>query len=336
MNLNFSADKPKIPEQMSALPLILPDFLFGKAPQGESQSWWPKMPMHPRFPFVLRREFYTRGDTTGVHQHVDFRALYLVKRGRGVHEINGQPFAITRGDVYLLGVGAKHAYHDFLGLEIDALYFPPALWTDEERLVLEGNRGFAEVEPPRANRDARGFWRRSEPRFRLRPDAWNRAEAGIERLRALWCDPTPGADLVLRGALFAWIWELANALDLAKSQEATPCNVDLDAAIGETVRLCDEEFAFDWTVEALAARAFLSPRHFGEVFARRTGQTPALYLRQVRLERARTLLLETRLPVSEIAHRTGWNDAAHFSRSFAAKFGLPPRAFRQKQKPHFG
>ncbi len=314
------------------MPPKLPDMQYGRSPRDENASYWDGMPSHPRFAFVIRRELYVRGETTGVHCHTDFRALYVVRRGRGIHQINGQPFAITRGDVYLLGVGARHAYLDFQNLEIDAFYFLPTLWSDEERAVLEGNRGFQAVEPPRAQRDLKGGWRRTAPRFHLHPEAWRSIEGGIEHLRALWCDPTAGADLVLRGAFFAWVWELANALDQVPPAEVAPKRLDLDAAMGEAVRLCDEEFAFEWTVEALAARAFLSPRHFSELFARRTGQTPAVYLRQVRLERARTLLLESTLPVAHVAQRTGWNDAAHFSRSFAAKFGAPPRAFRQNRK----
>lgn len=317
---------------MPAFALVLPDLIYQSSPTSESTSLWSKMPSHPRFPLVLRREFYKRDQTTGIHHHHDFRALYAVRSGRGVHRINDESFAITRGDVYLLGVGARHAYFDFQNLEVDALYFPPSLWNDGERAVLESCHGFQEIEPPRAERDAKGFWRRTTPRFHLHPEAWRRAERGIERLRALWCDPTPGADLVLRGAVFAWIWELANALDQAPLSNALPHRLDLDAAIGETVRLCDEEFASNWTVESLAARAFLSPRHFGELFARRTGQPPAAYLRQVRLDHARLLLLESTTPISEIARLTGWNDPAHFSRSFATRFGTPPRAFRQQQR----
>ncbi|RYX80683.1 AraC family transcriptional regulator [bacterium] len=316
---------------MRANPPCLPDIHYEIRITTEVTSYWHGMPAHPRFPFVIRREFYAHGQTTGVHHHTDFGSLYVVRRGRGVHLIDGQPFAITRGDVYLLSVGAKHAYLDFQNLEVDAFYFSPTLWSDEERRILDSKRGFQEIELPRAERDTKGFWRRTEPRFHLHPEAWRHAEAGIERLRSLWCDPTEGADLVLRGAFFAWVWELANALDQSPQSDANQKILDLDAAMGEAVRLCDEEFAVDWTVETLAARAFLSPRHFSELFTRRTGQPPAAYLRQVRLERARALLLETNFPIAEVAHRTGWNDAAHFSRSFATKFGPSPRTFRQQK-----
>lgn len=317
---------------MSAPFLKLPDLNYKQETKTEATILWADMPSHARFAFVLRREFYSGGQTTGVHHHTDFHALYVVRRGRGVHLINGQPFSITCGDVYLLEAGAKHAYLDFHNLEIDALYFPPTLWSDDERDALDARQGFQHIGPPRAKRDARGFWRRAAPRFHLYPEAWRRAEAGIERLRALWCDPTRGADLVLRGALFAWVWELANALDGTPSPHTPPERLDLDSSIGETVRLCDEEFALDWTVESLAARAFLSPRHFGELFLRRTGQPPAAYLRQVRLERARLLLLETNTPIAEIARLTGWNAPAHFSRSFTIRFGAAPRSFRQQNK----
>jgi len=304
---------------------FLPDIDFH--PGDGSQTWWGDLGTHPRFPLLMRRELYRVGHTTGEHRHSDFHALYAVRSGRGVHRINGQPFAITRGDVYLLDVGATHAYLDYRSLEIDAFYFPPWLWSDDERAALRQDVGVTFADALPALPDQTNGWRHAPPRFHPFPEAWRHTQNSIEHLRALWRDESAGAALVLRGAFFEFVWEL---LGDAKSRHTPPARLDLDAALGEAVRLCDEEFARPWTVESLAARAFLSPRHFGELFARKTGQSPAMYLRSVRLERAKTLLRNSSLSIGEVARQCGWNDAAHFSRSFSEKFGASPRAFRQK------
>ncbi|MBR5742720.1 MAG: helix-turn-helix transcriptional regulator, partial [Clostridia bacterium] len=59
------------------------------------------------------------------------------------------------------------------------------------------------------------------------------------------------------------------------------------------------------------------------------GVSPYAYLLAVRLERARELLLETSLPVSEVAYRTGFGSDAHFIAFFRKETGLSPLKFRK-------
>lgn len=59
-----------------------------------------------------------------------------------------------------------------------------------------------------------------------------------------------------------------------------------------------------------------------------TGMPISLFIRQMRLHKAKTLLSTTQLTVSEIAYQTGFNDPKYFSRVFAEKYGAPPSSFR--------
>jgi AraC-like DNA-binding protein len=59
-----------------------------------------------------------------------------------------------------------------------------------------------------------------------------------------------------------------------------------------------------------------------------SGLTPTLFIRKVRLQKARELLLTTDLNVSEIAYQVGFNDPAYFSRAFNEEFGTPPSEIR--------
>ena len=60
-----------------------------------------------------------------------------------------------------------------------------------------------------------------------------------------------------------------------------------------------------------------------------TGQTPSLYLRSVRLYKAKELLRNTGLTVSEIAYEVGFTDPAYFSRAFSEEFGVSPSESRK-------
>ena len=59
-----------------------------------------------------------------------------------------------------------------------------------------------------------------------------------------------------------------------------------------------------------------------------TGMSTAVYIRHVRLQRARTLLSTTQLTIAEIAFRTGFKSPGYFSQSFKEAFGESPTAFR--------
>lgn len=60
-----------------------------------------------------------------------------------------------------------------------------------------------------------------------------------------------------------------------------------------------------------------------------TGESIAVYIRSVRLQQARQLLVETDLKISEIAYEVGFKDLAYFSKCFTKKFGQTPKKFRQ-------
>ena len=61
-----------------------------------------------------------------------------------------------------------------------------------------------------------------------------------------------------------------------------------------------------------------------------TGQTVGEVIRVRRLARAREDLVDSDRPVSAIAHRWGFSDPSHFTRSFKAHYGASPREYRQR------
>ena len=87
------------------------------------------------------------------------------------------------------------------------------------------------------------------------------------------------------------------------------------------------------TVEHLADAARLSPRQFSRVFRMETGQSPAKAIENLRLEAARFMLEQGRLPVEEIARATGFGDRERMRRSFLRTFGLTPQALRNAADP---
>jgi AraC family transcriptional regulator len=84
------------------------------------------------------------------------------------------------------------------------------------------------------------------------------------------------------------------------------------------------------SVSALATLCSLSERYFCQLFRDEMGQSAGKYLKAVQIGRAQNYLLNTDLPLKEIAFRLGFANAANFSAAFRAVFHLPPLAFKRQ------
>lgn len=86
----------------------------------------------------------------------------------------------------------------------------------------------------------------------------------------------------------------------------------------------------DLSVESLAARARLSPRHFARSFQAETGVTPGRYVDRVRLEHARRLLEDTADGVEEISRASGYGTPEAMRRAFVKALGTAPAEYRRR------
>jgi transcriptional regulator GlxA family with amidase domain len=98
----------------------------------------------------------------------------------------------------------------------------------------------------------------------------------------------------------------------------------------ETLRFVVEHIAHDHGVEAMAARAHMSPRHFARAFRAETGVTPARYVERLRLEAARRRLEDTSEPVASIAAACGFGTAETMRRVFLRTLGVGPAEYRRR------
>lgn len=91
-----------------------------------------------------------------------------------------------------------------------------------------------------------------------------------------------------------------------------------------------EHLPEDLSVTRLAARAAMSPRNLARHFVATTGVSPALYVRQLRINAARRKLEQTPLRVSLIARRCGFGSEESLRRNFVAALGVSPVAYRER------
>jgi AraC family transcriptional regulator len=85
------------------------------------------------------------------------------------------------------------------------------------------------------------------------------------------------------------------------------------------------------SVADLAAACGFSERYFSRLFRKMTGIPVSQYIKSAQVSKAKVLLLETDLPLKEIAYRLGYSTSANFSASFRAATGITPGQFRKAE-----
>jgi len=105
------------------------------------------------------------------------------------------------------------------------------------------------------------------------------------------------------------------------------------ATVERAIRLIVDEGALDGegaTVERLADRLGVGARHLTRLFARHLGATPTQLACTARIQRAKRLLDETSLTMTEIALRAGFRSLRRFNSSFSELYKRPPSSMRRR------
>ncbi|CTQ46001.1 GlxA family transcriptional regulator [Roseibium aggregatum] len=163
------------------------------------------------------------------------------------------------------------------------------------------------------------------------------------------------SDLITAGGLMAWV-DLALALierflgypvavatarhfivdfrrrDQRRFRRFLPELRHGDASILKVQHFLETRSGDDVSFADMVRTSGLPARTFQRRFKLATGLAPKQYLQELRIERARDLLIETDRPVSDICFAIGYNDPPSFVRLFSRLSGLTPGAFREQYR----
>jgi transcriptional regulator GlxA family with amidase domain len=98
----------------------------------------------------------------------------------------------------------------------------------------------------------------------------------------------------------------------------------------EAQRFALENPAADLSVEAMAVRAHMSPRHFARSFRAEVGVTPARFVEHVRIEAARRRLEETQEAIGAVAGACGFGTPETLRRVFLRALDVGPLEYRRR------
>ncbi|MDX8350856.1 AraC family transcriptional regulator [Cognatiyoonia sp. IB215182] len=119
----------------------------------------------------------------------------------------------------------------------------------------------------------------------------------------------------------------ARALSADSSMPSVPTR-GTERRIARAIDYIEAHLGEDLSVAAIASAAAMSPSWLQTAFKANTGQPVFAYVRERRLERARILLADRRLSLSQIAFECGFSSHSHMTRLFTKGYGCSPSQMR--------
>lgn len=101
--------------------------------------------------------------------------------------------------------------------------------------------------------------------------------------------------------------------------------------VGRALRLIEAGVLDDAGVDELAERLGIGARHLSRLFRHHVGASPVQTARTFRLQRAKRLLDDTDLRITEIAYRAGFKSLRRFNAAFVDLYERPPSHFRRRR-----
>lgn len=126
------------------------------------------------------------------------------------------------------------------------------------------------------------------------------------------------------------VYLLRAHINVQRSDEIELSRVGIvDRRLRRAIEFMHDNCGRELALAEIAGAAYLSEFHFARLFKKITGATPHNYLAALRIERARRLLAETDLPITEVGAQVGYSTQSHFTKVFREAAGMTPRAFRE-------
>jgi len=100
-----------------------------------------------------------------------------------------------------------------------------------------------------------------------------------------------------------------------------------ESAFGKVIDYINKNYDKNITTLSVSEQFGYNESYFSRRFKELTGISSAKYIRIMRLERAKKLLADTNMPISEVAKQSGFNDTNYFNRCFKEYYGTAPTKF---------
>lgn len=240
-----------------------------------------------------------------LHTH-DCYELELVDEGEGEQWINGSPFPLAPGSIFLLSPDDFHRFRTdgplrFLTIKLSASPLPQPI----SALLAECVGGvFAQL-------GAQDYREAADYFHRIEHELLEKGPYAVQRV-------------------YAWLTLLLTRLFGVAQRVETPADTQpVMRHIVRSIQYIDTHFCSPITLEQVAAHCNLTSCYFSSIFSQHVGCCFSKYLADKRVSHAQRMLRTTDESITGIAFSCGFGSISNFQRTFKRLSGTAPSAYRR-------
>jgi len=241
-----------------------------------------------------------------IHRHTDVLELLYIAEESGRYFVGNYEYAVTAGDFVICNANVPHGEHHFLGHQIQTYC-----------LVLSGIK--LEDLPPNhmISKQQRPILSLGEKNFvaDLMPNIYQMFH-GQKNYYSVCRHLATAIFLMLREKL------------LERNKNLTPTKQKRERLMYRIMDYINEHYAEPLTLKKISDAVYISEAHLSRCFKKDSGLSPMQYLMHRRIGEAKSLLIETILPIQDIGEELGFVSSAHFSKMFKKYVGITPKEYR--------
>ena len=253
-----------------------------------------------------------------LHTH-EFHELVVLLDGAGTHRTDHGDYPLRTGDVFMVRGAMGHGYADTQSMKlINILFQPGPLALPLQHLNdLPGYHALFRIEPKLRASD------RFRRRLHLTQEQLAVAARHIAAIEVELDAARPG----YRFAACTHLMSLLGYLSRCYADTSHPRQRPL-MRLGEVLSYMESHLEQDISTHQLVRIAGMSESTLARRFRKVLGRSPVDHLIRLRMDRARRLLRDADMNITEVALACGFADSNYFSRRFKAAEGRTPRAYR--------
>ena len=251
----------------------------------------------------------------------NYEMVYM-KKGFAVFEIAGKPVTLGPNDIVII---KPLQYHKFIVKSESGCEFIVLNFTFEDRI----NGEYSQI----PLEDFLNFVSNEEtgPYIKMKVSQKNEIVVLMNRIIKERESSEPGSEFLNYLLILELFVLLSRALKMEWENSIKSKSPKLKELIEISVNYIHTNFERNISLGDIAKYVFLSPSYFTRAFKEETGMSPINYLIKVRISRARELLEDTGLKISDIALSVGFSNQQRFNEMFKKYTQYTPLQYRKMQ-----
>lgn len=291
---------------------------------------------HQICPYIRLVQQIRAGDSYRLPSRIIYdHELIFVLDGGCMYEIDGKEYELGPGDLLLMKPNVRHRAYvrpnerfHYYAAHFDFAYLGERYdFSVDEIYINQDYRHSAEIPEVEALTERPGVTL-AEPEFPFVLSAGGGALYArcFEDMYAAYRSRHYGYELTMRAAMLQII---AGMLRELTTEAGVQLRHPQRERVHQAIQYMREHYARHVEMSEIAEAVHLSAGRFRAIFREATGKSPLAYLTDIRMEKAKQLLLERKASISRIAERVGYAEPHYFSRLFKRAEGMSPRQYAE-------